>query len=173
MCAPVAECLLSLADKKLDTLQWLLILFVHPKFTCISVSKKCFCSNFWWLILQRKQRKCCFWGLIMGIRGLYHAKEFTAQLPDSWHGTNLFYSMTWNLHSEGTLLYLSHKQKRAQCFLQEFALGHSISIRLRSKLIHYLSHFGTESLGFARFSIDFFLQGLPPHLACRKITYAA
>lgn len=66
-----------------------------------------------------------------------------------------------------------HTKRSTVVFLQELALGHSISIRLRSKFIHYLSHFGTESLGFARFSIDLFLQGLPPHLACRKITHAA
>lgn len=168
-CVPVAECVQSLTGTKWDTLQWLL----HPQpknYSYFTVSRKCFCSNFWWLILQRNQRKCSFWGLMMG--ALYNAKEFAAQLSDSWHCTHLFCSMTLSLQSGGTLLcqatYLSHMQKRAQCFSQELALGHSISIAHT-----YLSHFGTESLGFARFSIDFFLQGLPPHLVCRKITHAA
>lgn len=137
-------------------------------YLCFTVSRKCFCSNFWWLILQRNQRKCCFWGLLMGIRALHNSKEFTAQLSGSWHCTNLFYSMTWNLQSEGTAVPEPHAKKEHSVFLQELALRHSISIKLRSKLIHYLSPFGTESLGFARFSINFFLQGLPPHLGAEK-----
>lgn len=88
---------------------------IHSPKMYFTASRKCICSNVWWLV-QGNQRKCCFWGVMMGIRALCNGKEFSAQLSDSWHCTKLFYSMTWNLHSAGTLLYMSHIQKEHSGF---------------------------------------------------------